>query len=94
MPKLTSMAEARRWLDTADLGPLQLTRGSAHVMGGCQMGADAKAGVVDSHGRHFAIENLSIHDGSIFPTSIGANPSVSIYATALRNARTLAADLA
>jgi choline dehydrogenase-like flavoprotein len=25
------------------------------------------------------LENLSIHDGSLFPTSIGANPQLSIY---------------
>ena len=24
-------------------------------------------------------DNLSIHDGSLFPTSIGANPQLSIY---------------
>jgi choline dehydrogenase-like flavoprotein len=25
------------------------------------------------------VENLSVHDGSLFPTSIGANPQLSIY---------------
>ncbi len=34
----------------------------------------------DSLGRHHQLENLSIHDGSLFPTSIGANPQLSIYA--------------
>jgi choline dehydrogenase-like flavoprotein len=36
---------------------------------------------------------LSVHDASIFPTSIGLNPQMTIYATALRNAQRLAADL-
>lgn len=52
---------------------------SAHVMGGCAMGPSAKHGVVAPDGRHWQIENLSIHDGSLFPTSIGANPQLSIY---------------
>ncbi|MCH8493088.1 MAG: GMC family oxidoreductase [Idiomarina sp.] len=53
---------------------------SAHVMGGCQMGPDAKQSVVDLHGKHHQLENLYVFDGSIFPTSIGANPQLSIYA--------------
>ena len=46
-------------------------------------------GVVDDEGRHFQIENLSIHDGSLFPTSIGANPQLSIYGIVNRLAQGL-----
>ncbi|MFN3567274.1 MAG: GMC oxidoreductase, partial [Burkholderiaceae bacterium] len=49
--------------------------------------------VVDARGRHFQIENLSVHDGSIFPTSIGANPQLTIYGIVARMASALAADL-
>jgi len=52
---------------------------SAHVMGGCNMGADARLSVVDESGAHHQLENLWVLDGSIFPTSIGANPQLSIY---------------
>jgi choline dehydrogenase-like flavoprotein len=52
---------------------------SAHVMGGCAMAADPARGVVGPDGRHWQVENLSVHDGSLFPTSIGANPQLSIY---------------
>ncbi len=48
-------------------------------MGGCAMGEDPKQAVTDSLGRHHQLENLSIHDGSLFPTSIGANPQLSVY---------------
>jgi choline dehydrogenase-like flavoprotein len=51
-------------------------------------------GVVDHRGRHFQIENLSVHDGSVFPTSIGANPQLSIYGLTARNASLLAESLA
>ena len=43
------------------------------------MGEDPKQAVCDSLGRHHQLENLSIHDGSLFPTSIGANPQLSVY---------------
>ena len=36
-------------------------------------------GVVRPDGRHWQLENLSVHDGSLFPTSIGANPQLSVY---------------
>jgi choline dehydrogenase-like flavoprotein len=66
---------------------------SAHVMGGCGMADSPQRGVVDSGGRHFQLENLSVHDGSVFPTSLGANPQLSIYALTARNASTLAEAL-
>ena len=53
---------------------------SAHVMGGCAMGSDPRDSVVDEAGRHHQVANLSVHDGSLFPTSLGANPQLSIYA--------------
>ena len=55
---------------------------SAHQMGGCAMGQDPRRSVVDTRGRHHQIENLWIVDGSIFPTAVGANPQLSIYAHA------------
>ena len=30
-------------------------------------------------GQHWQLNNVSVHDGSLFPTSIGANPQLSIY---------------
>jgi choline dehydrogenase-like flavoprotein len=50
-------------------------------MGGCAMADSSRTAAwsVDDSGRHFQISNLSIHDGSVFPTSIGANPQLSIY---------------
>jgi choline dehydrogenase-like flavoprotein len=66
---------------------------SAHVMGGCGMGADPKESVVDGAGRHHHVENVSVFDGSVFPTSIGANPQLSIYAIVARNASLLAKQL-
>ena len=67
--------------------------GSAHVMGGCPMGSSPDQGVVDEGGRHWTLDNLSIHDGSVLPTSIGANPQLSIYALAHRFSLELAQHL-
>ena len=62
---------------------------SAHVMGGCGAAGKEKQGVTRPDGVHWQIDNLSIHDGSIFPTSIGANPQLSIYGIVNRMAQGL-----
>jgi choline dehydrogenase-like flavoprotein len=89
----TRFAEAREAIGRLPLKPLLTRVVSAHVMGGCAMAANERTGVVDGRGRHFQIENLSVHDGSIFPTSLGANPQLSIYGIVARMASALAADL-
>jgi choline dehydrogenase-like flavoprotein len=89
-----SWAQARTAIAALPLEPLLTRVVSAHVMGGCAMGADERSGVVDARGRHWQLENLSVHDGSVFPTSIGANPQLSIYALSARNASSLAVLLA
>jgi len=66
---------------------------SAHVMGGCGMAADEKRGVTDTWGRYRQLGNVTVCDGSLFPTSIGANPQQSVYGLAARNASRLAEEL-
>ena len=88
-----SWAEARAGIAALDLKPLRTRVVSAHVMGGCGMGASAEHGVVSGQGAHFQLENLSVCDGSVFPTSIGANPQLSIFALSARHATRLAAAL-
>jgi choline dehydrogenase-like flavoprotein len=67
--------------------------GSAHVMGGMAMGEDLDRCVVDSNGKYHYLDNLYVIDGSVFPTSIGANPQLSIYAMACKQATRLAEKL-
>jgi len=86
-------AEAKAGLDRLDLRPFSTRVASAHVMGGCAMAASDKDGVVNGFGRHHQIENLSVMDGSVFPTSIGANPQLSIYGLTWRNAARLAGEM-
>jgi hypothetical protein len=89
-PRYASWAEARVGIAGLPYAP-HLTRVvSAHVMGGCAMAGAQHDGVTDSDGRYRGLANLSVHDGSLFPTSIGANPQLSIYGITAR----LASDLA
>ena len=75
----TSWAQARDAIGQLNMAPLQTRVVSAHVMGGCGMAASPERGVTQPDGQHWQVPNLSIHDGSLFPTSIGANPQLSVY---------------
>lgn len=59
---------------------------TAHLMGGCRMGNDPAASVVNSYGQTHEIPNLFICDASIFVTSGAGNPTNTVMALASRTA--------
>jgi choline dehydrogenase-like flavoprotein len=61
----------------------------AHVMGGMRMGTHPKTSVTDKHGMVHHLDNVFVADGSVFPSSGAQNPTLTIMATALRNATKL-----
>jgi choline dehydrogenase-like flavoprotein len=60
---------------------------TAHVLGGMTMGTDPATSVTDETARMHSLPNVVVADGSVFPTAGGHNPTLTIMATALRNAR-------
>ncbi len=85
---ITKSADLKK-IDAALFRANSIFVGSAHQMGGAMMGAKAKGAVVRSEDlRHHTIDNLHVMDGSLFPTSLGVNPQLSIYGvTHLMSAR-------
>jgi choline dehydrogenase-like flavoprotein len=61
-----------------------------HQMGTMRMGSDPDTSVVDPDQRFWGIPNLYAIDGSVFPTSGGYNPTLTIEALAWRAAERLA----
>jgi len=88
-----SWTEAREAIAALEPGPVTATVVSAHVMGGSPLGPDPRRAAVDTNGRYHQLENLYVLDGSIFPTSLGANPQLSIYAITAKLATALAQAL-
>jgi choline dehydrogenase-like flavoprotein len=60
-----------------------------HPLGTCRMGADPREAVTDGWGRVYGLDNLFVADGSIFPSSLGVNPMVTIMAAATRVAENI-----
>jgi choline dehydrogenase-like flavoprotein len=61
-----------------------------HQMGTMRMGTDPNTSVVNADQRFHGIPNLYAIDGSVFPTSGGYNPTLTIEALAWRAAERLA----
>ncbi len=85
IPKITSFEETSR-LYSENLKARDLEVLAFHPLGTCRMGTDPEKSVVNSYGRVHDLENLYITDGSVFPTSLGVNPQVTIMAFSTRTA--------
>jgi choline dehydrogenase-like flavoprotein len=89
----SNWSDARKAISELPMQKLLTRVVSAHVMGGCTMSADERSGVTDPKGRYRGIANLSVHDGSLFPTSIGSNPQLSVYGVVAKLSSTLAEEM-
>jgi choline dehydrogenase-like flavoprotein len=55
---------------------------SAHQMGTCRIGRDARTAVCDENGQVFGVRGLYVADASAFPASSGVNPMITVMALA------------
>lgn len=69
-------------LERHGLGPNHIMMFTAHQMGSCRMGADAKKAVTNEHGEVYDVKGLFVCDSSVFPAASGVNPMLSIMALA------------
>ena len=69
-------------LDLSFARPHVVPLTSVHPMGTMRMGEDPRSSVVRSTGEHQQLRGLFVADASLFPTSLGAPPQMSVYAFA------------
>jgi choline dehydrogenase-like flavoprotein len=89
---VSSLAEAAR-VEAWDVQPLDPPLVAVHPQGGLAMAGDPRRGPVDPEGRHRGARGLYVADGSLFPSSTGVPPQLTIYALGRRVGRTVARDL-
>jgi choline dehydrogenase-like flavoprotein len=73
-------------IEQRGVSPLEINIGSGHPQGGNPMGGAADASVVDSYSKFYGLQNLFVCDASVFPTSLGVNPQLTVMALATRAA--------
>jgi choline dehydrogenase-like flavoprotein len=71
-------------IDEMGAAPLGMSIGSGHPQGGNPMGGDSSKAVVDSHSKFYGLGGLFVCDASVFPTSLGVNPQVTVMALGAR----------
>jgi choline dehydrogenase-like flavoprotein len=82
-PKLLDILQASGARYTA-IAPRDAIPASQHIMGTLRFGTSAATSVCDPNGKFWDIGNLYASDGSLFPTSSGFNPTMTIVTVALR----------
>jgi len=76
---LTDIRQADQAAKNLEFLPNRTILTSAHMQATDKMGADPASSVVGPDFHVWGTQNLYVVDGSVFPTSIGANPMQSIY---------------
>jgi choline dehydrogenase-like flavoprotein len=69
-------------------GPIPTSR---HIVGTARMGGDPGTSVCDPWGRLHDVPNVMVADSSLFPTSAGYGPTLTLVALAIRNTEALVA---
>ena len=90
-PKLGAICQAAPGAVSTRVIPTDTLGGVAtdHFMGTARMGDDPQTSVVDPWGRIHDLDNVYLADGSVFVSSGGFNPTLTILALSLRMARHL-----
>jgi choline dehydrogenase-like flavoprotein len=77
-------------LDLHSGSPIGVAPASKHVMGTARMGTDPGSSVVSPEQRLWDVDNVLVCDSSVFVTSAGYNPTLTLAALAHRAASLLA----
>lgn len=64
---------------------------ASHPHGSCRLSPNAQTGGVDKDGKVHGVEALYVADGSLFPSTLGVNPQVTIMSLAMMLSRRLLA---
>ncbi len=80
--RINSVDEIDSVIDALENESARYRYTSFHPQGTCRMGTDKSKTVVNPYGETHDIKNLYVVDASLLPTSIGYNPSETVYALA------------
>ena len=89
LPSITNLNELDA-LFKRKLKPKDFAVTAHHPLGTARIAKDKEHGVCDQHHQVFGVKGLYVMDGSSVPSSLGANPQMTIMAMATKAARHIA----
>jgi choline dehydrogenase-like flavoprotein len=78
VPPLSKMSEIEAFTRRTDIPLTDMSFYASHPMGTARMHAKASEGVVQPTGESHQVKNLFVSDASVFPTSLGVNPQITV----------------
>lgn len=84
LPQVLHGVDEVKALRFANIDHHDLPTGSNHVFGSMAMGAEPEGHATDPDGAVWGVDDLYVCDTSLFPTSPGANPMLTMWALAHR----------
>lgn len=81
-PVVRDVDELRRAVGTISFAPHMLQLSSVHPQGSCALGIDAERAPCDPWGRLRGAPGIYVADASLFPTSVGVPPQVTVMVLA------------
>ena len=90
VPLVLSPGDDLEPLKTMAVKPGEIDVSAVHPMSSVPMGDDPTRAPVGSDGKHHHLDRLWVADASLFPSSIGVPPQISVYALGLHVGRALA----
>ena len=88
VPKMRQIMKKAGAISTIE-APMESIATTRHIMGTLRFGTSSAESVCNANGKFHDIGNLLCVDGSLFPTSSGYNPTLTIAALASRCAAAL-----
>lgn len=89
LPTITNRQSLER-VFSSNLKPRDFAMSAYHPLGTARIAKNRKQGVCDQHHQVFGVNGLYVMDGSAVPSSLGANPQVTIMAMAIKAASRIA----
>jgi choline dehydrogenase-like flavoprotein len=80
---LKKMEDVEKVTRRTDMNFDELAMYASHPMGSARMHADKRYGVVSPTGETHEVKNLVIADASVFPSSLGVNPQITVMTTSV-----------
>jgi choline dehydrogenase-like flavoprotein len=82
LPPVDDVAQLQNAMNQLKWSPHRVILNSVHPQGSCSLGENEKTSATNAHGQVHGAEGVYVADASLFPTSVGVPPQITVMALA------------